>query len=958
MSKSRLLPLLLLVFFAVGGPSCSNKSAEPAYRIGFSQCGDADDWRKYMLQEMKRELAFHPNLQLLYKQADDNSQRQVDQVRELLAEGIDLLLISPNEIQPLTPIVEEVYKKGIPVIVIDREIATSSYTNFIGADNYEVGRIAGQRAASLLNGKGTILQVTGLPNSSPAIGRQKGFEDALRQWPEMKILQTWQGDWVKPLAPGTNSLAEVLSKTDLVYAHNDVMAMNVHEAARRAGLNHIRYIGVDALPVQGMGMDMVAEGTLSASMLYSTGGVEAIRNAVQLLRSQPLPKRTILPTLVVDSSNVRMMKLQSDKILSQQQDIEKQQDMIAEQRRVYNSQRTFVYILMVTLSMSVLFAGLLWYSSSLNKKINHQLARKNEEISLQSEQLLEMSARASAANEARIHFFTNISHEFRTPLTLILAPLEELLENRRLQPHLRQQLSLMRRNVMRLLRLVNQLIDLRRIEFHKMQVRAVETDLIGFANEVVQLFQEIARRKQIDCRFLTAERSLPVWIDESMLDKVLFNLLSNAFKFTGENGSITLRIQKDEIRQEAVIEVQDTGMGIPPQAQEHIFELFYQGDHDTHKGSGLGLALCKELVELHHGTITVKSHPGKGTLFTVRLPLGNLHFQPEELAADTQESDWLLDEQKYFTEELGAAHGTPMRHEAHEESATGSATGIAPDAAATADRPTILLIEDNPEMRSFLRKRLSTRYEVLEAADGNSGLQQAMDQLPDGIICDVMMPGRDGISLTSQLKSDLRTAHIPVILLTARTATGQQLEGLKSRADAYITKPFEPAVLEHTLGSLLANRSQLKEHFTGVLPADLRRPEAGLRAGQHAGQGADTPGSGTARVTRVADRKFVSSFTAIVEANIGNDQFSVEDICKEMGISKVQLYRKVKALLNTNINEYILQARIQKARYYLQHEEFNVTEVAYKTGFSSPAYFSTVFKKITGSSPTAFRDKG
>lgn len=913
------LPLLLLLAFGLF--SCSDKGAQPTYRIGFSQCGDADDWRKYMLQEMKRELAFHQNLKLIYKQADDNSQRQVEQVRELLAEGIDLLLISPNEIQPLTPIVEEVYKKGIPVIVIDREIATFSYNNFIGADNYEVGKIAGQRAASLLNGKGHILQVTGLPNSSPAIGRQKGFEDALREWPGLKIQQTYQGDWVKPVfggaGAGPDSLLQALANTDLVYAHNDVMAMSVHEAARRAGLNHIRYIGVDALPVQGMGMDMVAEGTLSASMLYSTGGVEAIRNAVQVLKGQSLPKRTILPTLVVDSSNVRMMKLQSDKILSQQQDIENQQLIMAEQRRIYNNQRTTVYILMVTLSLAILFAGLLWYSSRINKQINRQLARKNEEISQQSEQLLEMSARANAASEARIHFFTNISHEFRTPLTLILGPLEELLENRKLQAPLRQQLSLMRKNVLRLLRLVNQLIDLRRIEFNKMQVRAVETDLIGFANEVVQLFQEIARRKQIDCRLLTGERSLPVWIDESMLDKVLFNLLSNAFKFTRENGSITLRIEKDETRQEAVIEVRDTGMGIPPQAQEHIFEIFYQGDHDTHKGSGLGLALCKELVELHHGSIGVQSQLGKGTAFTVRLPLGNRHFQPEELAADALESDWLLDEQKYFDTEITTAAAAqeedPLTPQPNDE------------------RPTILIIEDNPEMRQFLRMRLQSQYEVLEAADGNSGLQQSMDHLPDGIICDVMMPGRDGITLTSQLKTDLRTAHIPVILLTARTATEQQLEGLKSRADAYITKPFDMAVLEQTLGSLLANRSQLKEHFTGVVPAEIRTP---------GGKG---------------DRKFVSTFTAIVEANIGNDHFSIEDLCKEMGISKVQLYRKVKALLNTNINEYILQARIQKARYYLQHEELTIAEVAYKTGFSSPAYFSTVFKNKVGVSPTAFR---
>ncbi len=921
-SKGFLCTILICSLFL----ACSEKGKEKAYRIGFSQCGDADEWRKYMLQEMKRELAFHQDMELIYKQADDNSELQVKQVKELLADGIDLLLISPNEIEPLTAIVEEVYEKGIPVIVIDREIARPSYTNFIGADNYEVGRIAGQHAASLLKGRGNIIQITGLPKSSPAIGRRKGFEDAIREWPEMKIIHTFNGGWIRPPAQrGIDSLRASLPQTQLVYAHNDVMAMGAYEATRQAGLTDIKFIGVDALPVQGMGMDMVADGRLEASMLYSTGGVEAIRNAVQLLKKQGLPKRTILPTLVVDSSNVRMMKLQSDKILSQQNDIEKQQEMMAEQRRTYNTQRTFVYILMVTLSLVVLFAGLLWYLRQLNKKINRQLARKNEEISKQSEQLVEMSARATEANEARINFFTNISHEFRTPLTLILGPLEEMLENRKLPSPLRQQLSMMRKNVVRLLRLVNQLIDLRRIEFNKMQVRAVETDLVLFANEVVQLFQEIARRKHIDCRLLTAERSLPVWIDESMMDKVLFNLLSNAFKFTEENGSITLQIEKDVAANEAVVEVRDTGLGMSAETQQHLFEIFYQGDHDTHKGSGLGLALSKELVELHHGAISVQSEKGKGAVFTVRLPLGNRHFQPEEISADHLESDWLLDEQKYFQSEV-------------DDRGVGAATtGDEGGQAITAhdEKPSLLVIEDNPEMRQFLRQRLEGGYEVLEAADGNSGLQQAMDNLPDIIICDVMMPGRDGINLTNQLKTDVRTSHIPVILLTARTATSQQMEGMKSMADAYITKPFDFPLLQQTLSSLLANRNKLKEHFTSALPSEIRTPGANK-----------------------SDRRFVSTFASIVEANISNDAFTIEDICKEMAISKVQLYRKVKALMDTNINEYILQMRIQKARYYLQHEEMTIAEVAYKTGFSSPAYFSTVFKNKVGISPTVYRDKG
>ena len=907
-------PIVLLIVLTCWA-GCRPSPPVKHYRIGFSQCGDADHWRKSMLAEMQRELSFHPGIELIYKQADDNSELQIRQVKELLARDIDLLIISPNEARPLTPAVEEVYNKGIPVIVVDRKIASAKYTNYIGADNHQVGLMAGEYVAGLLKGQGNVIEVTGLPASSPAIERQQGFKEAIAKHPGIHLLSSVRGNWVQQKAEeALDRIPGTLTQADLVFAHNDVMARGAREASQRAGAQHIKIIGVDALPGKGAGLEMVARRVLTASMLYPTGGTEAIRNAISILQHKALPKETFLQTLVVDTTNVRMMQLQTNKIMAQQQDIERQQDMLAEQKRVYNSQRTMLYILGITLGAAVVFAGLLLYSRYLNRRINRQLALQNEEISRQSRQLIEMSAATAKANEARINFFTNISHEFRTPLTLIITPLEELLRRSRLQGAERQQLSIIRRNAIRLLQLVNQLIDFRRLEFNKMQVKAAEHDLVLFTGEIIESFQPTAQQRSIDCRMITTERSLPVWIDTGMMDKVLFNLLSNAFKFTPDNGAILVRLEKKDHC--AVISVEDTGIGMSREVLEHAFDIFYQGGYDSHKGSGLGLALCKELVNLHHGTITALSEPHNGAVFTVAIPLGNQHFAPEELSFQPDANELPEKEPIYTADLLPITEEEPVNN------------------SATREKGVLLLVEDNPELRSFLKLRLSDAYEILEADNGQKGLQLAFEYLPDGIICDVMMPVKDGNALLKEIKADVRTAHIPVILLTAKSTPEQQVEGLQNKADAYLTKPFDFQVLQHTLTSLLANRSHLKEHFTAAMPAALRTT-----------------------VSRKGDLHFVSAFTAIVERNIGNEDFSIEDIYKQMNISKVQLYRKVKALMGVNINEYILDTRIQKARYYLQHEDLSVAEVAYKTGFSSPAYFSTVFKSKLGISPTTFKGK-
>jgi ABC-type sugar transport system substrate-binding protein/DNA-binding response OmpR family regulator/nitrogen-specific signal transduction histidine kinase len=908
------LPALLIFFGA-----CSNQKKQDNYTIGFSQCVESDAWRKTMLKEMKRELAFHPNVHFIYRQADGNSRTQVQQVNELLKQKIDLLIISPNEAEPLTPVVEAAFRKGIPVIVVDRKIATPLYSAYVGGDNYEIGKMAGQYAVHLLNGKGKIIEITGLPKSSPAIERHNGFTDAIKKYPSLQVVHQVNGEWLHDTAKNEFSkIAARYPDVNLVFAHNDMMAHGAYEVYKNSKGAKPAIIGVDGLP--DAGMQFVSGKIITATMLYPTGGEETIRTALKILNKEGFSKENFLQTTVIDSTNVRIMQLQAAKTDSQQQQIERQTTMLKEQKRIYNNQRTFVYILVLSLVLSIILGGLAFYSLRENRKISKKLQLQNQEILDHQAQIVAMSEKAKAANEAKVNFFTNISHEFRTPLTLILGPLEELLANSKNNYSTSQTLGLIQKNVLRLLRLVNQLMDFRKIEVDKMKLKASENDLIAFVSDIIQSYRNVAHKRNIDLRLITKERRLDVWMDVTKLDKVLFNLLSNAFKFTKDNGYIHIYINRSENTNNVVIKIEDNGVGMSKDAIDHAFEVFYQGEYENYKGSGLGLALSKELIGLHKGSITVTSEKWKGTTFEVHLPLGNAHLAKDEMVESALETNQvvLYEHEKIFTSDL-----TTEQVEKEE-----------PATVQKERENSILIIEDNADLRQFLAKKLSTQYETLEADNGQQALQQAFDNIPDLIICDVVIPGKDGMALTGIFKNDFRTSHIPVILLTAKTAMEQQIEGMKNLADAYITKPFNVSFLEQTIKSLLGNRARLKEHFTAEFPAALN----------------------TQTISK-PDRKFISEFSALVESNLSNEDFNVESICKSMGISRVQLYRKVKGLMDINVNDYILNTRLKKAKYLLKHEDITIGEVASKTGFSSSAYFSSVFKSKEGVTPKEFREK-
>lgn len=916
--KLQVLRFFKVVLFLLIGTllqGCSQKKQETEYLIGFSQCVGSDLWRKTMLEEINMELSLHPGAKLIYADANGDSKTQVAQVKRMLEQGINLLIISPNEAQPLTPIVEHTYHKGIPVIIIDRKTSSNAYTAYVGADNYQIGKMAGQYVGAALKGKGNLIEIMGLPGSSPAIERQRGFTAGLKKFNDIKISHQLYGDWLKSKAESQMLKVQAsLQSVDAIFAHNDVMASGAKQVLNQLKVNHpVKVFGIDALPGMGGGLQMVADKVLDASLLYPTGGKEAIVTAFKILNKQSFNKENILPSLVIDSSNVQLMKLQWNKISSQHKDIERQRDLLEEQNTLFNNQQVVLNITVTTLVLAVVFGGLAFYSLQENRKINRRLEAKNNEILNQRNQLIELSAKAERATEAKLNFFTNISHEFRTPLTLILSPLEDLMQNEKLKTIAGRNLNHIHKNVFRLLRLINQLITYRKIEYEKMTIHAAPNNLLEFINEIMDSFRHSASKLNIDLRLITKEQNLIVWFDANLLDKVFFNLLSNAFKFTKTNGIIHISVKKE---QDAIfIEVNDNGLGMTAEEADHIFEHFYQVDTNSTKGSGLGLSLSKEIMQLHHGHISVSSTKGQGTSFQLKLLSGNEHFNADEQHHSALDKKELYETARIYTADL----------------ATSVDNELLPSPINLKEK-SILIVEDNLDLLRYLSDKLSEHYEVFTANTGTEGLDAAYEQVPDIIISDVVMPGITGKELTEKLKSDIRTSHIPVILLTARGSMEQQIQGLESMADAYLVKPFHVEHLLASINNLLKNRVLLKAHYTSDISSSSKLP-----------------------ISKALDKKFINDFAGVVEKNLANENFNVEDICKYMGVSRVQLYRKVKALLDCSITDYILSRRLKKARYLLINENHSIAEITYMVGFSTPNYFSTVFKAKFDSTPSEFK---
>jgi len=542
-------------------------------------------------------------------------------------------------------------------------------------------------------------------------------------------------------------------------------------------------------------------------------------------------------------------------------------------------------------------------------------------------QLEARNAQLAALNESRSRLFANLSHEFRTPLTLILAPLRSLLGGRHgpLAPSVRAQGELMERNGQRLLRLINQVLDLSRLQAGAVVLARAPHDVAGLAHATLRAFAPLAERRRLALRWAGDDAPLHATVDVEQFEKVLLNLLSNALKFTEPGGTVEVTARADG--DAAVLAVRDTGVGIAAGQLPHVFDRFYQADASTtrrYEGTGIGLALARDLVELHGGTIAVESAPGVGSTFTVRLP--RLAAPPAAAPADA-------------TATAARPHVEP-----DDEPAWSSAETPPPDGrgAAAADRTTVLLVDDNADVRAFVRTILEATYRVLEAPDGVAGLAAAREALPDLIVADVMMPGLDGLALGRALRDDPMTDAVPLVLLTARADADDQVAGLGAGADAYLTKPFEPAVLEATVAGLLAQRRRLRERFRAEGGAAVAAP-AGATEADAAGAAGPPPPEPPALERRLRP---------LVEARLADADFDHRALADLAGLSYHQLWRGLREATGESPSRFIRRVRVERAAELLRARAGSVSEVAYSVGFASLSYFSRAFAERFGVPPS------
>jgi signal transduction histidine kinase/DNA-binding response OmpR family regulator len=716
---------------------------------------------------------------------------------------------------------------------------------------------------------------------------------------------------------------------DLVFGYNDVMAREAQKVKDSYHTGEKAYfLGVDGLSGNQGGLQAVIDGQLDATFYYPTGGANAIQIAHQILNKLPFQRENILETIVIDSTNAEVLKVQTDQVELLQQKIEAQVSILDVQVSKYQTQRLILIFTIALLLLIVVLVFLILNAFQNKKEANKQLEAKNTEIEKQNlaikkqrDQLVEVTQKLEEATQTKLRFFTNISHEFRTPLTLITGPLENLMQSKSFTPEQQRQFELMHRNSLRLLRLVSQLMDFRKLENKQMKLITSEQDLIAFLKEKIDSFRNLAEKKNIDFQLITETQHQPIWIDQDKLDKVFFNLLSNAFKFTPNEGRILIVVSqpKPTINQlylnEIDIEIRDSGEGIDEKHVNRIFDRFFQAEKSHNfKGTGLGLSLSKEFIELHRGKIRVESQVGKGTTFTITLPLGNAHLLPEQIT-DVQASP------------------TPIEEEAASPDHNWE-TAVKSEPASKENRPVILIVEDVADVREYVRSCLGDAYQIIEAADGMQGLKVATEEEPDLIISDIMMPKMNGLEMTKQIKTDLKTCHIPIILLTAKTSMEQKLEGLEEGADSYITKPFNRQHLVIRVRKLLEHRHKIREHYKDNL--DFKADDEQLNR---------------------LDKKFLNKLIALVEDNKKNEDLSVEKLSEQLGISRVHLYRKIKKLTDMSVSEFVVSIKLKHSLELLRNSGLSISEIAYEVGFSSPSYFTKCFKNQFNRSPSAYRKK-
>ena len=894
----------LFAFSLIVFSQCSRFNEEKKIVIGLSQCMLDDAWRQTMIREVRIEASNYDNLELIVRNADTNNKQQIEQIRELINMKVDVLIISPNESEPLTSIAEEAFRAGIPTIITDRKVNTELYTTFVGASNYEIGKNAGNYAAKYLPSDAVILEVWGLATSSPARERHEGFAETLEERIDLSYIKL-EGEWRYDTTSARINRMPLPEKIDFVYAHNDMMAIAVREFFMMQDSvkgKDIHIIGVDAVP--GAGLEAVADGRINTSFMYPTGGEQIVRTALSLVEGKTVERFIPLQTALVDQTIARTLLLQTDQLINYQQRIEGQRSRIEGLFGRYYFLQNSLFIISVLMIAFVILTSYAFYINRKMKRTNQALREINKKEEQQRHKLVALNAEIKEVTSQKLQFFTNISHEVRTPLTLILSPLDKLTGLLKGSPYL-DDLLLIQKNATRLLRVINQLLDFRKIENQQEKLKIREINIVDFTREVMTYFDSIASARNINYRFVSDYKECNLWVDTNMMEKVLVNLLSNAFKFTPENGAIKICLSWNE--EKVFIMVEDNGCGVNKDNITYLFDRFYTESRSS--GTGIGLHLAKEYVSMHKGEISVESESGRFTRFTVTLNMGKEHFEKDK----TTEYDL-----------------SPLAYEAS------LLDNSDVDFLLTSSFPyTILIVEDDDEVRAYLEKELRAQFSVITAANGKEAISLLEENDVSLVLSDVMMPEMNGFELCRHIKTALSFSHIPVILLTALTDERQRLYGVMRGADGYIQKPFNVPYVKVTIIRLLEDRKKLREQLLQKLQNNkllLSEPEK----------------------AESIDDRFLRRFLVQIEEVYTDPEYNVERLSEVLGLSRGHLHRKIKELTGTPPVDFLRNYRLNKAAMLIRQNNLSISEIAYSTGFTSPAYFSKCFRAVYGVTPSEY----
>ena len=914
------IPIISLLTILIG----CGKETEKKYRIGFAQCS-GDYWREKTNLDMRMELLNHPEAELDIRNADNDTRRQQEDMRYFIDNDYDLIILAPNESRALVESVREAKVKGIPVVTFDRSIDSDDFTAHLEVDNFALGKGVAGYAASLGQRQLKIIEIRGPESASPAQLRHEGFIDGIKDHPEMQVVASGFGLWDDELAYRlTDSLMRIHPDTDLIFAHTDYMALGASRALKNIGIKGVDIIGIDGFPH--IGIKGVSDGRLTATFLYPTEGDRLIRTALAILNGEPYERITrVAPLSPVDESNADIVLAQDTLFNERTEKIALLNEQIDRQLVRYSSQKTLLWTIAAIAILLCGFVFILLRSIHTNRRHRRELEVKNALLQEEKNKQEALYSQLEEATRSKLMFFTNVSHDLRTPLTLIAGPVEQVADDPDLPPQSHSLMQLARKNVAILRRLIDQILDFRKYENGKTELRLSEVAFPTLLKDWTESFAESARRRDIILSFEIEEKtdfaahgktasSRPpqtVAVDVEKMERVFFNLMSNALKHTPDNGKITVTFS--QTNSEASYSVKDTGFGIDSEEAERIFDRFYQAEGANPKGSGIGLALTKAFVELHGGNITVRSGKGKGSEFTVTFPM--------------RHTDNAINVESHIS---------------HEDIETELASIEADTSVFQDERPTLLVIDDNPDIRALISAQLGDEYNVISAGDGLQGVRMATKYVPDIIICDVMMPVMDGFECVKELKEEVSTSHIPVLMLTACSMDEQRVRGYEHGADAYMPKPFNLQMLTARCRNLLHNRQLIRELYVQPTNTQKHHPPRTQQP-----QPSHRPND--------VESEFYSRFVLLVEERMADSDLQVADIAAEMGLGQSQFTRKIKALTNYTPVELIRRLRLQRAKTLLLGSEKTVSEIAFEVGFTTLAYFSKCYRDEYGVSPSESR---